>query len=193
MKTIGDGSLSHFEDALAACRAAAAIQRGMEQINSRQDVLHRRCCSRASACTPAIASLEKNDVFGDVVNTGLALRVVRESRRDLSSPRTPYNAHQRQDRVLRALRPRSDAEGQEPAPSRRTSSSGIRRRSSATCARPVIAQPSPPIPGSGRSRYRIGMPLARLARRRRLHHRRRQVRRRAASHPLASTTRVPTR
>ena len=67
VKTIGDGSLSHFEDALAACRAAAAIQKGMEQINiSKQynTLLLARIGMHTGECL-----LEKNDVFGDVVNT----------------------------------------------------------------------------------------------------------------------------
>ena len=67
VKTIGDGSLSHFTDALAACRAAAAIQRGMEQINiSKQynSLLLARIGLHTGECI-----LEKNDVFGDVVNT----------------------------------------------------------------------------------------------------------------------------
>jgi class 3 adenylate cyclase len=67
VKTIGDGSLSHFEDALAACRAAAAIQRGMEHINlSKQfkSLLLARIGMHTGECL-----LEKNDVFGDVVNT----------------------------------------------------------------------------------------------------------------------------
>jgi serine/threonine protein kinase len=67
VKTIGDGSLSHFTEALAACRAAAAIQRGMEEINiSRQykSLLLARIGMHTGECI-----LEKNDVFGDVVNT----------------------------------------------------------------------------------------------------------------------------
>jgi len=67
VKTIGDGSLSHFADALAGCRAAAAIQRGMEQINiSKQykSLLLARIGLHTGECI-----LEKNDVFGDVVNT----------------------------------------------------------------------------------------------------------------------------
>jgi class 3 adenylate cyclase len=67
VKTIGDGSLSHFEDALAACRAAAAIQRGMEQINLSKQykaLLLARIGMHTGECL-----LEKNDVFGDVVNT----------------------------------------------------------------------------------------------------------------------------
>ena len=67
VKTIGDGSLSHFEDALNACRAAAAIQRGMEAINLSKDyktLLLARIGMHTGECL-----LEKNDVFGDVVNT----------------------------------------------------------------------------------------------------------------------------
>jgi serine/threonine protein kinase len=67
VKTIGDGSLSHFEDAAAACRAACDIQRGMEEINlSRQykTLLLARIGIHTGECI-----LEKNDIFGDVVNT----------------------------------------------------------------------------------------------------------------------------
>jgi serine/threonine protein kinase len=67
VKTIGDGSLSHFEHALDSCRAAAAIQRGMEQINvskTYKTLLLARIGMHTGECI-----LEKNDVFGDVVNT----------------------------------------------------------------------------------------------------------------------------
>ena len=67
VKTIGDGSLSHFEDAAAACRAAADIQRGMEEINlskAYKTLLLARIGMHTGECI-----LEKNDVFGDVVNT----------------------------------------------------------------------------------------------------------------------------
>jgi len=67
VKTIGDGSLSHFEDPLDACRAAAAIQRGMEEINVSKvykTILLARIGMHTGECL-----LEKNDVFGDVVNT----------------------------------------------------------------------------------------------------------------------------
>jgi class 3 adenylate cyclase len=67
VKTIGDGSLSHFEDALCACRAAAAVQRGMEEINISKvykTILLARIGMHTGECL-----LEKNDVFGDVVNT----------------------------------------------------------------------------------------------------------------------------
>jgi len=67
VKTIGDGTLSHFTDAQAACRAAAAIQRGMEQINISKKyptLLLARIGLHTGECL-----LEKNDIFGDVVNT----------------------------------------------------------------------------------------------------------------------------
>jgi serine/threonine protein kinase len=67
VKTIGDGSLSHFTDALAACRAAATIQRGMEEMNlSRRfpSLLLVRIGLHTGECI-----VEKNDIFGDVVNT----------------------------------------------------------------------------------------------------------------------------
>jgi class 3 adenylate cyclase len=67
VKTIGDGSLSHFTDALSACRAAANIQRGMEQINlskKYKSLLLARVGLHTGECI-----LEKNDIFGDVVNT----------------------------------------------------------------------------------------------------------------------------
>ena len=67
VKTIGDGSLSHFEDAAAACRAACDIQRGMEEINlakTYKTLLLARIGVHTGECI-----LEKNDIFGDVVNT----------------------------------------------------------------------------------------------------------------------------
>jgi len=67
VKTIGDGSLSHFEDAASACRAAVEIQKGMEEINLSKiykTILLARIGMHTGECI-----LEKNDVFGDVVNT----------------------------------------------------------------------------------------------------------------------------
>ena len=67
VKTIGDGTLSHFTDALCACRAAAAIQRAMEQLNlskKYKTLLLARIGLHTGECI-----LEKNDIFGDVVNT----------------------------------------------------------------------------------------------------------------------------
>jgi class 3 adenylate cyclase len=67
VKTIGDGSLSHFEDALSAIRAAASIQKSMDAINLSKDykvLLLTRIGIHTGECI-----LEKNDIFGDVVNT----------------------------------------------------------------------------------------------------------------------------
>ncbi len=67
VKTIGDGSLSHFVDAASACRAACDIQRGMEEINlagKYKTLLLARIGMHTGECI-----LEKNDIFGDVVNT----------------------------------------------------------------------------------------------------------------------------
>lgn len=67
VKTIGDGSLSHFEEPASACRAASDIQRGMEEINLAKiykTLLLARIGIHTGECI-----LEKNDIFGDVVNT----------------------------------------------------------------------------------------------------------------------------
>ena len=67
VKTIGDGSLSHFADAASACRAAAHIQLGMEEINLSKKystLLFARIGIHTGECI-----LEKSDIFGDVVNT----------------------------------------------------------------------------------------------------------------------------
>jgi class 3 adenylate cyclase len=67
VKTIGDGTLSHFESALSALRAAATIQRSMDEFNLsgkfKTPVLV-RVGMHTGECF-----LEKNDIFGDVVNT----------------------------------------------------------------------------------------------------------------------------
>jgi serine/threonine protein kinase len=67
VKTIGDGTLSHFETAQGALRAAVAVQRAMDQMNlSKQfkTLLLARIGMHTGECI-----LEKNDIFGDVVNT----------------------------------------------------------------------------------------------------------------------------
>ena len=89
VKTIGDGSLSHFEDALAACRAAVAIQRGMEAINLAKTynvLLLTRIGMHTGECL-----LEKNDVFGDVVNTASRFESAATAGEILISEET-YNA-----------------------------------------------------------------------------------------------------
>jgi serine/threonine protein kinase len=67
VKTIGDGTLSHFDEALPALRAAAHIQKGMDEMNlsgSYKALILARIGIHTGACI-----LEKNDIFGDVVNT----------------------------------------------------------------------------------------------------------------------------
>jgi len=67
VKTIGDGTLSHFESALSALRAAAAIQRGMDDFNL-SGKFKTPVLVRAGMHTGECI-LEKTDIFGDVVNT----------------------------------------------------------------------------------------------------------------------------
>lgn len=67
IKSIGDGTLSYFENAQEAVRAAVRIQNGMDQLNMsgkfKTPVLM-RIGMHTGRCV-----VEKNDIFGDVVNT----------------------------------------------------------------------------------------------------------------------------
>lgn len=67
VKSIGDGTLSHFEHALDALRAAVRIQQGMDELNMskkfKMPVLM-RIGMHTGRCV-----VEANDIFGDVVNT----------------------------------------------------------------------------------------------------------------------------
>jgi class 3 adenylate cyclase len=67
IKSIGDGTLSYFENAQDAVRAAVRIQKGMDQLNMsgkfKTPVLM-RVGMHTGRCV-----VEKNDIFGDVVNT----------------------------------------------------------------------------------------------------------------------------
>jgi len=67
IKSIGDGTLSYFDDAQDAVRAAVLIQKGMDGLNMsekfRTPVLM-RIGMHTGKCI-----VEKNDIFGDVVNT----------------------------------------------------------------------------------------------------------------------------
>ena len=67
VKSIGDGTLSHFENALDALRAAVRIQKGIDGLNQTgkfpMPVLM-RIGLHTGKCI-----IEKNDIFGDVVNT----------------------------------------------------------------------------------------------------------------------------
>ena len=67
VKSIGDGTLSHFEHALDALRAAVKIQRGMDELN-RSGKFTMPVLMRIGMHTGKCI-LEKNDIFGDVVNT----------------------------------------------------------------------------------------------------------------------------
>lgn len=67
IKSIGDGTLSHFESAQDAVRAAVRIQKGMDELNMskkfKMPVLM-RIGLHSGKCI-----VEKNDIFGDTVNT----------------------------------------------------------------------------------------------------------------------------
>lgn len=67
VKSIGDGTLSYFDDALDAVRAAVMIQQGMDQLNMSQKFktpILMRIGLHSGQCI-----VEKHDIFGDVVNT----------------------------------------------------------------------------------------------------------------------------
>lgn len=67
IKSIGDGTLSTFENALDAVRAAVRIQRGMDELNMAQKFkipVLMRIGLHSGMCI-----VEKNDIFGDAVNT----------------------------------------------------------------------------------------------------------------------------
>jgi len=67
VKTIGDGTLSHFESASSALRAAVAIQRSMDEFNLSgkfKTAVLVRVGMHTGECF-----LEKHDIFGDIVNT----------------------------------------------------------------------------------------------------------------------------
>lgn len=67
VKSIGDGTLSHFENALDAVRAAVRIQKGIDELN-RTGAFPMPVLMRIGMHT-GNCILEKNDIFGDVVNT----------------------------------------------------------------------------------------------------------------------------
>jgi len=67
IKSIGDGTLSYFENAQDALRAAAQLQRGIDEYimaNSPKTPILARAGMHTGRCI-----IEKNDIFGDVVNT----------------------------------------------------------------------------------------------------------------------------
>jgi len=67
VKTMGDGTMSYFSSALGALRAAAEIQKGMEKYNQEKES-QVPILVRIGIHTGEVI-LEKNDIFGDVVNT----------------------------------------------------------------------------------------------------------------------------
>jgi serine/threonine-protein kinase len=67
VKSIGDGSLSYFENALDAVRAAARIQKEMDALNMSKKFkfpVLMRIGMHSGKCV-----VEANDIYGDVVNT----------------------------------------------------------------------------------------------------------------------------
>jgi len=67
IKSIGDGSLSYFENALDAVRAAARIQKEMDTLNASKKFkfpVLMRIGLHSGKCV-----VEENDIYGDVVNT----------------------------------------------------------------------------------------------------------------------------
>ncbi|HYD81029.1 MAG TPA: adenylate/guanylate cyclase domain-containing protein [Paucimonas sp.] len=67
VKSIGDGTLSYFEHAQDAVRAAVRIQKGMDALNMSKKFktpVLMRIGMHTGRCV-----VEKNDIFGDVVNT----------------------------------------------------------------------------------------------------------------------------
>ena len=66
VKTIGDGTLSHFTDAQSALRAAVRLQRGVDEFNLTRKAaapLLVRVGMHTGGCI-----LEKNDIVGDIVD-----------------------------------------------------------------------------------------------------------------------------
>lgn len=67
VKTIGDGTLSYFENAQDGVRAATQIQKGIDEFNLSKKIrtpILIRIGLHTGKCI-----MEKNDLFGDVVNT----------------------------------------------------------------------------------------------------------------------------
>lgn len=89
VKSIGDGTLSYFENALDAVRAAVRIQQGMDALNMskifRFPVLM-RIGLHSGKCV-----VEENDIAGDVVNTASRFETAADAGGILMSEDT-YNA-----------------------------------------------------------------------------------------------------
>jgi len=66
VKTMGDGTMSYFEDAQNAVRAASEIQSGIDQFNLAKTLSHPILMRIGMHTGKGI--VEANDIFGDVVN-----------------------------------------------------------------------------------------------------------------------------
>lgn len=67
VKSIGDGTLSYFEQAQDALRAAVRIQRGIDALNLAKKFKTLVLVRIGIHCGPCL--LENNDLFGDTINT----------------------------------------------------------------------------------------------------------------------------
>src|SRR5271169_5590324 len=89
VKSIGDGSLSYFENALDAVRAAARIQKDMDALNMSKKFkfpVLMRIGMHSGKCV-----VEEKDIYGDVVNTASRFESSADSGGILMSEDT-YNA-----------------------------------------------------------------------------------------------------
>lgn len=89
IKSIGDGSLSYFENALDAVRAAARIQKDMDALNMSKKFkfpVFMRIGMHTGKCV-----VEEHDIYGDVVNTASRFESAADSGGILISEDT-YNA-----------------------------------------------------------------------------------------------------
>ncbi len=86
VKTMGDGTMSYFDDARAAVKAAIDIQRGINNYNTEKDCdppLMIRC-----GLNTGLGIVEKNDVYGDVVNVAQRFESMAEPKQILISQDT---------------------------------------------------------------------------------------------------------
>jgi len=86
VKTMGDGTMSYFDDARAAVKAAIDIQRGINAYNTERDndpPLMIRC-----GLNTGLGIVEKNDVYGDVVNVAQRFESMAEPKQILISQDT---------------------------------------------------------------------------------------------------------
>ncbi len=89
VKSIGDGTLSYFDNALDALRATVQIQQGMDELNMSKKFkfpVLMRIGMHSGKCV-----VEKNDIYGDVVNTASRFESAADTGGILMSEDT-YNA-----------------------------------------------------------------------------------------------------